>query len=693
MKTINQIINDEEFDNLNYDKTNFLKYANHEVKTIENISIIEKDVSKRNKSVCSMKNEITNNSTNAYTSGDELSKTSTKININKIYSDNKNYLNEQMLLDWINTIDNPSCLLVSSFDELYDGKIFYEILKMILEKNGQEICDWIDFLCIEAFYAELLISVQALVEFYQSISENCNSQHPNLKSNQELVFRCNKILDEIRAKYKESIKGEVIDDEIIFSFKPQEKSEFLQICCILQSIYLLFDERTLSLLKSNIKNSNQTSEKLFKYVNYSENPNETNLQCQEIIKDQCQEPDLFYHHKEKELFKTNTNKNNELNYTQNDTIGIIQKDLCFNRIQNSYNDISYNENYATPKDVILKNLTTNVNKFNDNIYEKSIEKVNQIKANPNENKNNIQKTNLSEKLKEKVKKAKQKDSNPTLLKKPIYTQKELDSIRQSKLEAINNSKIISNFNIDLTGYCNLYDRRTLSDIEIFQGRPAKINLGSTFNFAYFNVLKYVKPTNLILDVKLNDKTNNTNSDISVISKISSSMTKKEKLEKIKFYYPKLNTNKTSLTSIKTQINKNKSSSKPKKDYDPSFSFRKFVDTESNNEQKNFELKYQSVNLVKQQEEDLNEEELRVLTSETVKTPKIETNEIFNYNNFSSKEYPKEKILNWINSLNLQDKKNITIESLPFLISKGVFLAELLNRIEGKQEVIKGIVKK
>ena len=36
----------------------------------------------------------------------------------------------QILLDWINTINEPQCLLVSGINDLKDGNVFIEIVKL-----------------------------------------------------------------------------------------------------------------------------------------------------------------------------------------------------------------------------------------------------------------------------------------------------------------------------------------------------------------------------------------------------------------------------------------------------------------------------------------------------------------------------------------------------------------------------------
>jgi hypothetical protein len=43
----------------------------------------------------------------------------------------------QILLDWVNTVDEPKCLLVSELSNMEDGSVFLEILKSFLHKTGQ----------------------------------------------------------------------------------------------------------------------------------------------------------------------------------------------------------------------------------------------------------------------------------------------------------------------------------------------------------------------------------------------------------------------------------------------------------------------------------------------------------------------------------------------------------------------------
>ena len=46
--------------------------------------------------------------------------------LNVLYNLNKK--KKQILLDWINTIDEPKCLLAGCLDDLKDGEVFLEIM-------------------------------------------------------------------------------------------------------------------------------------------------------------------------------------------------------------------------------------------------------------------------------------------------------------------------------------------------------------------------------------------------------------------------------------------------------------------------------------------------------------------------------------------------------------------------------------
>jgi hypothetical protein len=71
---------------------------------------------------------------------------------------------KQILLDWINTVDEPKCLLVSEIDQLKDGIVFLEILKNYLKKIEN-------------------------LKIYQNEIKNAISQSQDIKSRYDLIYR------------------------------------------------------------------------------------------------------------------------------------------------------------------------------------------------------------------------------------------------------------------------------------------------------------------------------------------------------------------------------------------------------------------------------------------------------------------------------------------------------------------------
>lgn len=53
---------------------------------------------------------------------------------------------------------------------------------------------------------------------------------------------------------------------------------------------------------------------------------------------------------------------------------------------------------------------------------------------------------------------------------------------------------------------------------------------------------------------------------------------------------------------------------------------------------------------------------------------------------------KNQITKWITELNLPDKGSLTTDSIPYFISRGYLLGEIINRLNGKNNLIKGLDK-
>ena len=78
--------------------------------------------------------------------------------------------NDQMLLDWINTINEPLCLLVSELEDLKDGNVFIEILRHYLkEKNLGNILKRVNS------SVNINSPVEKIHIFLQTLSQICKS--------------------------------------------------------------------------------------------------------------------------------------------------------------------------------------------------------------------------------------------------------------------------------------------------------------------------------------------------------------------------------------------------------------------------------------------------------------------------------------------------------------------------------------
>ena len=77
---------------------------------------------------------------------------------------------KQILLDWINTINEPKCLLVSSLSDLSDGKVLIEILRHYLyEKNQKEIL--YDFFSQDLTSSTPIQKVKTTIDFFIKMNQ------------------------------------------------------------------------------------------------------------------------------------------------------------------------------------------------------------------------------------------------------------------------------------------------------------------------------------------------------------------------------------------------------------------------------------------------------------------------------------------------------------------------------------------
>ena len=123
---------------------------------------------------------------------------------------------KQIILDWINTINEPTCLLVSSISDLKNGNVFIEILKNYLHMTNQNELMY-DLLSQDITKLNPIQKTKLAIDFFIKINQNNNyteqlfhfKQHAhNLYNNEELLIDFLSLFKNIY----ENITNEHIDD-------------------------------------------------------------------------------------------------------------------------------------------------------------------------------------------------------------------------------------------------------------------------------------------------------------------------------------------------------------------------------------------------------------------------------------------------------------------------------------------------
>ena len=128
------------------------------------------------------------------TSFSSLNNINTKYNTDYISIPILNH--KQIILDWINTINEPTCLLVSSISDLKNGNVFIEILKHYLHiTNHNELM--YDLLSQDITKLNPVQKVKITIDFFIKINQNNNYTEQlfrfkqlahNVYSNEELLI-------------------------------------------------------------------------------------------------------------------------------------------------------------------------------------------------------------------------------------------------------------------------------------------------------------------------------------------------------------------------------------------------------------------------------------------------------------------------------------------------------------------------
>ena len=270
--------------------------------------------------------------------------------INNFASSTSTFTNNQMLLDWINTINEPLCLLVSELDDLKDGNVFIEILRHYLnEKNLGNI--------LKRINSSVNISnpVEKIQIFLETLSQICN--------NKEYSAQIKKFLDNL---YNLLNDNELLWQLIYFIKKFYEEGEKIGI------VNKMNEQNFGNNLINEAYNVNENRNN--KLNNYFKN--------EEVYNDgMIIENNYDYNNDNNDNDKNNNDNYNDDNYDDNDNNYKDKNDYNNNVNKNEYNNNCYeenndynNNNYDNSNygnSIYEKNNYKNFNKYNnyeDNYY-------------------------------------------------------------------------------------------------------------------------------------------------------------------------------------------------------------------------------------------------------------------------------------------------------------------------------------
>ena len=613
--------------------------------------------------------------------------------------------NKQILLDWINTINEPNCLLVNNVEDVKNGQVFIELLShYLLEKNLNNL----------KFEFQNKIKSKNPLEIYPIILnflEKITDGHELLKT------------------FKNNISNIFKDEELIFQlidfFKKLFKGEI---------------QNKLNFYNNNIDNSNKKSIKDHSIKDDSTLP--TTRSNYLSNRENLEEKFNFFEKKEKNLF---INIENKQKYKFTDKIKNIMNKITIKKrknpaLVNQINLINFknNNNQIYKKKIVNK--FSNYSNSQENIYEmrnKKYEKLFDTKESNKKNNSNNNANNFTfQSFHQELINIKNNDSNQNITNNNCKENK-----INNKKENISNS--ISNINNTKILNTNLSTQK--SDIQITYGSPLSINALKTEkkinNKKRPKSLKKNK-NNLTIN-KLYDESFSLNNNltlkhtskenksyilmtrgISKFNKYNQFSTNNQTIYYYKFLKPSqpiiemslkifnkyntiLNNNNKDFNEIKIKNNSecnsnyfttlneesiNNNSSTGKNSYSNSLKTKKnfklfepfVLKTNIKNSNKKTEVRYENIesdtSLLNLSKNKINND-----TNNNI------NNENFNKNNFPNSQ--KNKLYQWLINLGILKNKNLSINEIPNLFVNGVLFCDLINRLTGKNEIIKGIIRK
>ena len=331
------------------------------------------------------------------TSFSSLNNINTKYNTDYISIPILNH--KQIILDWINTINEPTCLLVSSISDLQNGNVFIEILKHYLHMTNHNELMY-DLLSQDITTLNPVQKVKVAIDFFIKINQNNNyteqlfhfKQHAhNVYTNEELLIDFLSLLKNIY----ENINNEYINDDTVLNTVNSELDDSNMKKYTSSNNYFNYmnQVKTISTVNDNVCSNGQEQE-CISYIDNNNNitpivikdkqtsfdvRNENTFHCLSSLHQQ------YITNKCVSLHKPTRNVKCNLNLKQNTSMPKLQQRQYLSKNKTTYINSTYNNSInisSTPSTQITpKKIKLNKKRF------ESLSNINNIHRKTNSNAN------------------------------------------------------------------------------------------------------------------------------------------------------------------------------------------------------------------------------------------------------------------------------------------------------------------
>ena len=331
------------------------------------------------------------------TSFSSLNNINTKYNTDYISIPILNH--KQIILDWINTINEPTCLLVSSISDLQNGNVFIEILKHYLHMTNHNELMY-DLLSQDITTLNPVQKVKIAIDFFIKINQNNNYTEQlfhfkqlahNVYTNEELLIDFLSLLKNIY----ENINNEYINDDTVLNTVNSELDDSNMKKYTSSNNYFNYmnQVKTISTVNDNVCSNGQEQE-CISYIDNNNNitpivikdkqtsfdvRNENTFHCLSSLHQQ------YMTNKCVSLHKPTRNVKCNLNLKQNTSMPKLQQPQYLPKNRTTYINSTYNNSInisATPSTQITpKKIKLNKKRF------ESLSNINNIHRKTNSNAN------------------------------------------------------------------------------------------------------------------------------------------------------------------------------------------------------------------------------------------------------------------------------------------------------------------